>query len=583
MLRSLLDLSEALRSRDDSLITPLGYRNVAIRWIVPLDAAGELRRPPYHTSDGEDGARRFTAPDRVRTVGIKPKLLADNGEYTFGIGRDPNDAKVAKRHAAYLDLLRACVEATGSTVGAVLRFLESFDHEALGFDEDYDPSELVTFEVDGRLAFQDSAIESFWAEAVIADPGGPRGTDLLTGESGLLMATEPTKVKGIPGGQTAGTNLVSANSEAFLSYGATQSLIAPILVRNADRYAKALNHLLGKEEHHLRLGSDLVYAFWTDTGWVPPVRDVLTGRGDEAFEALFADADPPRSLSIEPDPEDVGRLLKTVWTGRAPDSASHDEAFHAVALSASGARVIVRGQVDTTVEQVRASLRAFVANSAMVARDGRRGEPAGAFALAASIYRDARKQMVGAVPSTIVRHALTREPLPASLLDAVARRNRADRDVTRPRAMLARLVLTSMEVDMNDIDRQSPDRPEASYHLGRLLAVLDALQYDALGQVNATIVDRYYGSFSTAPASILGRLLQSSRDYVAKIRSKRGAGAGLHAERRLSDVLSRIEDVPDTLDSREQALFGLGYYHERAAHWKAIADRKEAREQEAQA
>ena len=54
------------------------------------------------------------------------------------------------------------------------------------------------------------------------------------------------------------------------------------------------------------------------------------------------------------------------------------------------------------------------------------------------------------------------------------------------------------------------ERREISYLLGRLFAVLEKAQLDALGKVNATIKGRFFGTASATPASVFPRLLRLS-------------------------------------------------------------------------
>ena len=49
------------------------------------------------------------------------------------------------------------------------------------------------------------------------------------------------------------------------------------------------------------------------------------------------------------------------------------------------------------------------------------------------------------------------------------------------------------------LNNESPNR---AYLLGRLFAVLERIQYQALGELNAGIADRYYGSASAVPFSV---------------------------------------------------------------------------------
>lgn len=120
-----------------------------------------------------------------------------------------------------------------------------------------------------------------------------------------------------------------------------------------------------------------------------------------------------------------------------------------------------------------------------------------------------------------------------------------------------------------------PTHPEPAYHCGRLLAVLESIQRGALGDINATIVDRFYGTASTAPASVFGRLVRGAQPHLSKLRRDR-PGAGHALQERLEEVLAALPAFPHTLDLKQQGIFALGYYHQRAH------DRAEARARKAQ-
>ena len=121
-------------------------------------------------------------------------------------------------------------------------------------------------------------------------------------------------------------------------------------------------------------------------------------------------------------------------------------------------------------------------------------------------------------------------------------------------------------------------QPSPAYHCGRLLAVLEAAQRAALGNVNATIVDRFYGTASASPASVFGRLLRGAQPHLSKLERDRPATYRA-LQMRLEDVLATIEAFPRTLTLEEQGLFALGYYHQRAddrARARAASERRKA-------
>jgi CRISPR-associated protein Csd1 len=286
----------------------------------------------------------------------------------------------------------------------------------------------------------------------------------------------------------------------------------------------------------------------------------------------------PVELKASDRPEQVKKSLVSPWAGREFESIC-DNAFYAISLSANGGRAVVRDQLTSTVRDVRDKLRAYFRAQRMVDNTGQSGNPLGIYTLAAGLYRDANKEMAPAVPVSLLSFALRGNPLPFAFLQRLVRRNCIERRVTRPRAVLTKMVLLSKGKEMRDMEKLNTDRLEIAYHLGRLLAVLEGVQKAAQPAINATIVDRFYGSASTTPAWVFGRLISGAQNNLGKLRKNRPA---IHtaSEKRLQEVLSHIQEFPPVLKVEDQALFGLGYFHEKAHHWEQIialsADKKKS-------
>ena len=135
----------------------------------------------------------------------------------------------------------------------------------------------------------------------------------------------------------------------------------------------------------------------------------------------------------------------------------------------------------------------------------------------------------------------------------------------------------------DNLEALNDQRPEPAYHLGRLLAVLDDIQSTVM-KANTTLVDRFYGSMSTTPYAVIGRLIQGSQAHLQKLR-KDNEGAYFAKQRELEGVMGRLRDIPARpLTTPQQALFALGYYHQRAEISSGIRERSAAKkEREAQA
>lgn len=105
------------------------------------------------------------------------------------------------------------------------------------------------------------------------------------------------------------------------------------------------------------------------------------------------------------------------------------------------------------------------------------------------------------------------------------------------------------------------------YLCGRLLAILEETQLRAHNwRLNTTLVDRAYGTASTAPASIFGRLIRAAETaHLPKIRkSGHGNDSLKQAFEQLAADLDARGGFPRTLTMQDQAEFAIGFYHQRA-------------------
>ena len=183
--------------------------------------------------------------------------------------------------------------------------------------------------------------------------------------------------------------------------------------------------------------------------------------------------------------------------------------------------------------------------------------------------KDASPLMAGAV----MRSILTGAPYPAALYYAIINRIRADVDddqkriskVNYVRAAVIKAFLTRkyrnqdqyQEVLVMSLNEQATT---PAYVLGRLFAVLEKVQQEAVGDVNASIKDRYFTSACASPASVFPVLLRLSQHHISKV------GAYYH-DKRIETILSLLDieknPIPSRLTLDEQGVFILGYYHER--------------------
>lgn len=542
-------LCEYSRRLED--LAPFGYDKTTIRWLINLDAEGNFLPPLIPTSSGKknDRGKVFLAPAVMKSVNVKASLLVGNGEYVLGKPRDPAKIKrVQDCHQAFVKQVQECADATqNSQVQAVLCFLKSLDLQTLPLPEDFDPSMNLSFQVDGALPVDLPVIRSYWARL----QGGEQSSDsrpassqcLVCGKSCIPTERFPIKFKVIAGGQSSGMTMVSANADAFESYGLKASLIAPVCRDCAELSAKAYNALLEKEDSRLNIGP-LVYLFWT--------------RQETPFNIV--------ALFSQPQPEQVKELLRSAPKGKLYD-ALDTEAFYATALSASGARVVVRDWLETTVGQAKDHLARWFALQNLVDPYGAEGKPYGLFTLARGLIPqngDMQRDLPPNAPRAMLKVAVQGGPLPSWIMFQAIRRNRAEQQLTRPRAALIKMVILSQQKIFQEDAMVQLDggNQRPSYLCGRLLAILERVQMLAVNP-KATLIDRFYGTASTAPASVFSRLLKGAQAHLGKLRKERfGAYSALQS--RLEEVMGNLSGFPKVLTLEEQGWFSLGYYHQRA-------------------
>lgn len=544
-------------------LPPPGYQEQPIRYVLRLSEAGAFLEIA-DTSDSatprlKNGAPRL-APSLVRTSGVSAKLLADKSAYALGppAGSEPSKRRLAE-HAAFVELVATCARETGNPdVTTVHGFLATGGPAMLPLPADFAPEAQIIYSVAGRFPTDSADVQAFWA-ARQSDDAGAIMPCIACGALRPALSGHPVRIKPVPGGQTSGTFLISANAKAFESYGLERSQIAPTCASCAEKYATALNALLADEGARVRVGG-AAYVFWT------------------AERSGFR---PARMLSA-PDPEEVAELMRAHITGRAGATDIDEMAFYVLGLSGSGARVVIRTWIDATVGAAQRRLARYFALQEIEDPYGAPSPPLRLHALTGATVRDPRKDdPPAAIADALVSLALAGEPLPDFVLARVVQRCRASQGVTRERAALIKMALASRNhwsVErthaMSGLETGNQD---PAYLCGRLLAVLNEIQRQALGQTNATVIDKFYGSASSAPASVFGNLLDNAQNHLSKLRKSREAAA-IALDARLMEIMEGLSAFPRTLTMPEQAMFALGFYHQRAADRRAARERKEARD-----
>ena len=163
----------------------------------------------------------------------------------------------------------------------------------------------------------------------------------------------------------------------------------------------------------------------------------------------------------------------------------------------------------------------------------------------------------------LLRAVLTGGRYPATLLNGVTMRIRAEQNVTRGRAAaLKAYYLRNYPTDINKevFTVSLNESANVPYVLGRLFSVLEAVQSAANPGINTTIRDRYFNSACATPTLVFPTLIRLAQKHLQKLPE----GRAVHFNRQITELLALIpeEGFPTRLSLPDQGKFEIGYYHQ---------------------
>lgn len=560
ILQSLKEYYDRKAADSESGIAPYGWERKEIPYLIVIDRMGNL----VSVEDTQEKvgkklrARQFTVPQSVkRTVGIAPYFLWDNVEYVTGVSCKGKD--VSENHAAFMERIRPFADIPA--IGAVVRFLES--EGSLSRLESFDAwteaqktCAFVAFKFVGEdgTIFNDSDVKSVVdREISVKTEGGEEVVDLVSGERDVVALLHPA-LKGVPGANTTGSNIVSFNFAAATSFGKKQGENSPIGVRSAFEYTTALNTLLAKDSKQKMMIGDATVVFWA-------------GR-DDAFETELAGffSEPPKD---EPDRlvQNVAALFKSPQTGSAA-FADDSTTFYVLGLAPNAARLSVRFWHIGTVAEMANRFRSYFEDLSIVHGPKDKDHLSLWRLLVSTAVQGKSENIAPNLAGNVMRSILEGLPFPETLLQAVLMRIKAEHEVSYPRAKLIKGCLnrkwrfTNPKNERNLTVSLDVQNVNIGYRLGRLFAVLEKIQEAANPGLNTTIRDRFYSSASSMPTSVFGNLMRLSNHHLSKLRKEK-PGYAVNLEKLMQEVVSGVSSFPAHLSLDDQGQFAIGYYHQR--------------------
>lgn len=558
-------------------VVPPGWSMEPIGVVLELDADGGVLKPELRLD-----ARRKPRVVRVPKwftrsgTGSTPYFLWDNAAYALGLGtKDPG--KTARDHAAFRALhLEVLADQEDEGLLALRRFLEAWapdrtrvsdlDDKALAFN--------VAFRLRGdtTLLHERPAALPFVERLRTAGQRADAGFCLVRGTRLPLVRLHP-KIKGVDGAASAEVPLVSFNVASFTSYDKEQGFNAPTSEDAAFRYGAALNALLARGGRNRLRIADASVAFWADASALDAaVAEAAARAAEDIFADTFDDRPVPNAAAGgTTDAQQAARVrerLQEVARGAPPTTPAPElldgVRFHVLALAPNAARLQVRTWLSDDFSRFATALAGHQRDLAIEPPPwGDRWPTVHRLLLRTTALQEKADNIPPGLGGAVLRAVLAGTPYPRTLLTTAVVRLRAGDDPARGwHAAVIKACLARVPSEEKVPVSLDPANPSAAYQLGRLFAVLESAQYAALGRVNASIADRYYGAASATPARVFGPLLRGARAHISAAHK---LNKGLWIDRRLEEITAMLPPfLPATLRLEDQGRFAIGYYHERA-------------------
>jgi CRISPR-associated protein Csd1 len=583
ILKDLCDLYDLKRESHPESFPQLHWCLMNVRYEIDVSEEGEvISCIPLVDEEGNNGRRIAVPMAYVAKSGTKPKpgFLCDDAQHVFGVGEKKYCDELRKMHVElHEDILGGINDAGAQAYLAMLRRyprgnLPPVCREALS--EDTNSKIVFRLVGDNCLLCEREAIKNAWnSYATAEEQQQEKGVCLVSGRIAPRAILFP-QVTGLKGAHSAGASLVSCNEVAFCSYGQEKNTAGPISEVAAEKAGTALSYVLKDSKHHVQFGTDYV-CFWTDSTnpviddciamYVDPDRvaednAIIAGRGEDV---TVRDA--------------VQKSLRNLVSGRPPIDIPPDTRYFIMGIAPYKARLSVRFYEVGSFGELQRNVRLFLQDTEMVGA----GYSSLRLYLEQACAQGDRKSQSQSGSKNLPRPLITSSfralirgtAFPEALLRELVLRTRVDHgsrtrwDMGVRAAMLKACLIRKSRLQGKPgevIERGltvalNEENTNQGYLLGRLFALLEKVQSDAVGNVNSGIRDRYMGAASTTPARVFPQLLKLAQHHISK------SEYGMYIDRLAQQVISGIDDegFPRTLSYDDQGEFYIGYYQQKEA------------------
>lgn len=562
--------------RQGKLSAPGWDDSFKVSYELRLNDAGQLLRVVPLLTEKTVGKKTVLAPRAMRvpahekrSSGFAANFLCDNSTYLLGADEKGKPERSADCFKACAKLHHAILDGVDSPAArALLAYFDSWDpaqastHPLLAEQwKDITGNANLIFgyeAADHSHSFvnDDPAIQNAWQTHYNdRSADSDMGQCLITGKYAPIERTHPN-ISGVPGAQSSGAALVSFNAPAFCSYGHEQGDNAPVSKYAAFAYTTALNRLLADRNHCKHVG-DTTILCWAENA--EPVYQ-------DAMSMFLFGADEAAGIQES----DVQAALKRLSAGQTvpflEKELSPDQHFYLLGLAPNAARLSVRFFLRDTFGSFAQNLQKHVEEMEIDCSEKEKFRTLPIWAVVNETTRTVPGQPAKPSPQLagdLLRAVLTGGRYPATLLNGVTLRIRAEQNVTRGRAAVIKAYyLRNYPTELNkEVYTVSlNETTNVPYLLGRLFSVLEAVQKAANPGINTTIKDRYFNAACATPGMSFPTLLRLSQKHLRKLND----GLATHYDKQITELMAQLPEsgFPARLSLPDQGKFTIGYYHQ---------------------
>lgn len=612
ILKALYDLAQR-----EELVPDPDFEIKPVAWVIRVGDNGQF----WGIEKTVNNAPKSVPKRLTSRSGKYPpsEFFADNPLYVLAksIPSDKHDISACKKRLRmFASKIILCGYKTKDAAAvSVGRFLRNINRGSIILDI---PSEMkmkgndlivFSYQTEESFVHERPAVIKYWRE-INADSHRTQEDSvcLITGEF-CTPAKKHKKLKYVPQKKISDIALAPCNQPAFESYGWEKGSNAIIGEKSSDFAMTALNRLLHPNypdpqdpnqtlsKQNVHLSSDTAVCYWT--------------RNKSALSDSFGIAIEVDEEKVEAKPAQVAEMYKSLWKG-IPYKLDKPDEFYSLVLSGGQGRATVRDWIESNTQHVVDSLAQYFADLRIerycpAPKNGKYPESFSLPLLLESLAdpKDRRKEGIpSAIGAQFYRASIDKKLLfPQPAFSRAILRYRSElgkegdekkgwfvKNWNDARAAIIKAYLNRKcrkESKQEEVlEKMNPNCVDKGYLLGQLMSVLEKLQTEALGSVNASIVDRYFAGASASPKSVFGFLLRNARHHARKAKDKEDKW---WIAERLEDLIDQLcsqfeiclqdtenpravfeNGFPAYLSQEQQGMFVLGYHQMRKwLKWKS--------------